>query len=300
MFYRSKSFILILTILLNFSFLYADEECPVISTKEIQNAFSADQAILIRSDPGTCMWDINEVDTLVLNTLKRPSVKQASLMFKDYKKVTFSNLTRNVSYPEIGDKALIGFTPKNTDRAIGSMAILKKNDMVTLNYYADDQDNLNDALVTSLETIGRLAIIKAKSIDHHLNKCQWILPKEINKLLGKKGQTIQRLGSEQCIAYTQPGDGSLTIMGDHSINANLYSTMRQKNEEGCRVINLAYLDKTAYAYYNCKKPAKHVINVEILKDDHHMSITYKPTNRAAVKKDIKALKPLLKHIYKNL
>lgn len=134
---------------------------------------------------------------------------------------------------------------------------------------------------------------------HGLSKCRWFLSEELDKLLGKNGQTVQNIGEMNCIAYTKPGNAILTTMGSF-MKKSTFSLMKNINKEKCKIQELPHIAKNVYAYYDCPAPANIVMNVDILKNGHQMTVTYQPNGRISNIKDIDYMETLLKHIIKTL
>lgn len=278
----------------------AQTQCPLVKSKELSSAFSSSEIKLIQAHAsGTCMWFVTSADTLMVNTIKRPNVKEAVTIYENYEKTTFAHLTRYVTHPKIGDKAFIGASAKDAFPASVSMLILKGDTVFTLTYNAEPSTDLK-TIVAAMTRIGTIVTNNSKLADQSFGKCAWAPSAEVEKLLGSKGLTIHRLGDDQCILYVQPGDGTITIMGDTSVDAGAFSYLASDNKENCKTQPLSYLNTSAYAYYDCKEPGNYTMNVEMLKNNNHMTVYYKPNNRPSTVKDLEAMKPLLQHIYKSL
>jgi hypothetical protein len=291
----------VLFLLLPFSGVQAAQtQCPLVASKELSSAFASSEIKLIQAHAsGTCMWFVTSADTLMVNTMKRPNVKEAVTIYENYEKTTFAHLTRYVAHPKIGDKAFIGASAKGAPQTSISMLILKGDTVFTLTYNAEPSTDLK-TIVAAMTRIGTIVTNNSKLADQSFGKCAWAPTAEVEKLLGNKGVTIHKLGDDQCIIYMQPGDGVITIMGDRSVDATAFSYLARANKENCKTQSLSYLNKNAYSYYDCKEPGNYTMNVEMLQNNRHMTVYYKPNNRRASVKDLEAMKPLLQHIHKSL
>jgi len=129
--------------------------------------------------------------------------------------------------------------------------------------------------------------------------CSRIPPKEIIKIFGHKNTFLELSKNKQCIISDKNSDGSLIII-NRNISVKSFRNMVTLYKKYCETKTLSYLSKYALAYYNCQTPENNVLNIELFKNNHHLSISYKPSNRTVSTKDLKSLKPLLKHIFKTL
>jgi hypothetical protein len=302
-----KTFIALLSI---FSVTFASDECPMISTSQVGEFFNSNTVKFLTADSsGTCSWYVNDKsDAFHTNVIKQPSAKQASELFKTYEKTTFDKFTDYISRPNIADKAFIGmrkgiFTLPSGEKINEwhiNLVVLSGDTIYTFFYDVHDQSYDNADTVAAVEKIGRIALSSSTKPKQSFSECAWFLPKELDKLLGKKGQVIQSLGDERCIAYATPGDGSLTAMGDSMGETRTFNLMKDMNKETCKVKDLPQFGKTAFAYYDCPAPATGAMSVEFLKNKHHMTVSYKPNGHRSTLKDLDAMQPLLEYIFKKL
>lgn len=301
----------VLFIILTLCQVLAEETdmCPSIKTSKVGEIFKSDNVNIISADSsGTCFWHLNnQGDSLMTNVIKHPSVKQASELFKTYERTIFPKFTNHISYPQIGDKAFLGMKKDIVTLPSGekvkevhiNLIVLEKDTIYTFSYDLADNSNINTRTIERLKKIGHISLSNSTKIKQGFGKCSWFLAGELDKLMGKKGQIVQSLGEERCIVYTKPGDAVLTAMGD-SMEKSTFTLMKSIYKETCKVQELPQVGKSVYAYYDCPAPSNGVMNLELLKNGHHMAVTYQPNGRRTNIKDIDDMETLLKHIVKKL
>ncbi len=278
----------------------AEMTCPLISKQELAKAMGTDTLKLAGAHAaGTCTWFVDEVNNLTVHTIKRPNTKEAAELFDAYVTQAFAGYTDGVSHPKVGDKAFLGASVPDAPMKGVGMMILKADMVLSVTYYMNGSGTSKEAL-EGIKNVGSVAFSHLSKADQAFGACRWTPTAEIDKLLGKKGVIIHRLGDDQCIVYVQPGDGTLMVMGDDMVSESTLGNMFESTKSRCKTQMVPYLGANAFAYYECEAPANPVMVVEMVGNGRHMSVTYQPNNRAATPKDIEAMKPLLQHIHKSL
>lgn len=278
----------------------ADKTCPLFSQQELAKAIGSDTLKLAQAHAaGTCTWFVDETNTLTVHTIKRPNTKEAAELFDGYVTQAFAGYTEGVSHPKVGDKAFVGASGPSAPMKGAGMMILKADTVMSVTYYINDGSDPKSWL-EGIKNVGSLSLSNIAKADQAFGSCRWTPPAEIEKLLGKKGVTIHRLGDDQCIVYVQPSDGVITTMGDMDTDEQTLGYTLESVKERCKTQMLPYLGAGAHAYYDCEAPANPVMAVEMVGNGRHMSVVYQPNKRAATPQDLEAMKPLLQHIYKSL
>ncbi len=279
----------------------AEQTCPLAATAEVESAFGKSGARLLSADPsGMCAWNLADGATFVLQVQKRPTAAEAGVLFDSYRQTTFSRLAHGAATPKLGQKALLGMTPKGSERAEAGLIALDRDTLLSVSYYPAGPE-VEGSVPAAIERVGRLAMGNKGAAQQSFGQCEWLASQDVDKLLGSGRQSIQRVGPNHCLAAVQPGSGSLGVMTTSGVTPRVMANMLESAREGCKVAMLPEFGAEAYAAYACPAPGNKALTIYFLKNGTQAMVVFGPTGgRAATAADVDALRPLASRVFEKL
>lgn len=289
--------VLAATLSLATSAAQANDICPVISASELAQAFQSDGAKLLAGQvSGLCTWALEDGSLINMQTHKRPTASEARLMYDTFAKTTTARLTRTLSQPKIGQRALVAMTAASAPRAEFAVLALDQETLVAISYYPQSGAEQIDDIRTAMESVGALVLSHKAAADQTFGQCELLDKKDIDRLLGKGKKTIHRLGADQCIASVQPGGSSLVAMITPKLHEKDLEGMYESAADRCTRVLLPELGKHAFATYACEAPGDSALTVYMAKDDAYTEVVFSPSERKAGAADLEALRAVAQRI----
>ncbi len=279
----------------------ASDDCPIVSTQDVTEAFDNATVMLFHADPsGMCSFGLQEGGTLSVQVVSQPTAQLAGELYKTFKKTDLERLPHTVDHEAIGDKSHLGISPDGAESPEVTFTALNKDQVIALHYYPRREDEvINDQTVSALLELGKRATSQSNQADQQFGACEWLPEVELDRFLGQQ-RTVQRLGPNHCLAYAQPGNKTLMAMSDRKTSKVAYANMREGHEAECTTVSLPQFGTQTYAYYDCSNPGNQVMSVDFHVNGVHMMLTYEPGEAPATADDLKAMDSLIEHVYKEL
>ncbi|MET0091350.1 MAG: hypothetical protein ABW068_15255 [Candidatus Thiodiazotropha sp.] len=278
----------------------ASDDCPIVSTQDVTEAFDNGAVMLLHADAsGMCSFGLQEGGSLSVQVVSQPSEQLAGELYKTFKKTDQERLPHAVEHDAIGDKSHLVISPEGAESPEVTFTALKKDQVIALHYYPNNEEMINDQTVSALLELGKRATSQSDQADQQFGACEWLPDAELDRFLGQP-RTVQRLGPDQCLAYAQPGNKTLMVMSDHNTTDDAYANMRERHNAECTTVSLPKFGPNSFAYYDCSNPGNQVMSVDFFENGVHMMLTYEPGEEPATGDDLKTMDSLIEHVYKEL
>jgi hypothetical protein len=279
----------------------AGNECTIVSSEAVANAFAPKTINFAQADPsGTCSWMIDGSGPLSVQVLVQPSADDAKLLYDVFVNSDKELYVNPVEHEKIAEDSSLRLSDANADTTAAALLVLSNDKVVKVTYYPRDASELNKQTAEIVHGLGQLAAGNAGNADQQYGECEWLPEPDLDKLLGNKNRKVQRLGPNHCMAYAQPGNASLTVMTDTNTTSSSFANQKSGITKSCKTVQLPEYGKGTYAYYDCENPGNQVMSVEIYQHGVHLELSYGPAGRASTVQDLEAMKPLIQHVYTKL
>ena len=294
-----KLFLALLLVTVNsYTQVYAKDDCPMVSTQTVAEALAPNSVELQHADPsGMCSWMVEPSNAFSVQVLAQASSQEAKELYKVFETSNSGMLPKTVEHKTIGEASSFRMSGAGAGHITATLLTLNKARVVNISYYPREAADLNEKVTSAMLKIGKLATTNSATADQGFGSCEWLPESELDKLLGRKNRSVQRLGEDHCLASAQPGSAALTVMTDKVSTSRSFNNEKAGITKECKTVPLSEFGNKTYAFYDCENPGNRVMGVEFYHNGVHLKLDYKPAGRGATRDDLDRMKPLIKHVF---
>jgi hypothetical protein len=157
--------LLISALMASVSFTRAEarEECQIIPTELVFDAFTPISIHLINSDPsGMCIWTVENAQPFSIQISTQDSYQAANQLYDDYKRSYADRQSYKVKHKTIGQESHFSMSGPGDGSTEATLLALVQDRVVSIRFYPRKFTDLNTKNTMAMLKIGKLVLSQPK------------------------------------------------------------------------------------------------------------------------------------------